>query len=72
MIFMQTDAEAAANHLKGMFMDRIRPGTETNKQQMYVHNTCALDTEQMRMVFDSVKDFVVQQRMMSMGLMRGM
>eukprot|EP01122_Echinamoeba_exundans_P012041 TRINITY_DN4958_c0_g1_i1.p1 TRINITY_DN4958_c0_g1~~TRINITY_DN4958_c0_g1_i1.p1 ORF type:complete len:338 (-),score=73.65 TRINITY_DN4958_c0_g1_i1:168-1181(-) len=66
------NAEAANTHLKSMFMNRIRPGTQTNKSQIFVHNTCALDTAQMRVVFESVKDFVVQQRMMSMGLMRGM
>lgn len=45
-----------------------KQGSKVTEEQVYVHVTCALDTEQMRVVFDSVRDFVSRQRMSASGL----
>lgn len=63
------DVAQALECLKNTFLARIRPGTALTSSQIYVHSTCALDTNQMGLVFNSVRDFVVQQRMMKANLM---
>jgi guanine nucleotide-binding protein G(i) subunit alpha len=63
------DVDKALEYLKTQFMSRVRPGGALNANQIYVHSTCALDTNQMGLVFNSVRDFVVQQRMMKANLL---
>jgi GTPase SAR1 family protein len=57
------DVGKALEFLQQLYISRIREGTDVTNSQIYVHQTCALDTRQMQVVFQSVRDFVVTQRM---------
>jgi hypothetical protein len=46
----------------------LLPSSRLSEEKFYVHVTCALDTEQMRVVFTSIRDFVFKSRMEMSGL----
>jgi hypothetical protein len=52
-----------------MFMQKLdEPTSKVRADNVYVHVTCALDQEQMRVVFSAIKDFIFQQRLKNAGL----
>lgn len=62
------DVTKALEFMSQMFLGKVREGTALKPSQIYVHQTCALDTQQMQVVFQSVRDFVVTQRMQRANL----
>lgn len=59
------DFPAGVEFIKKMFLNRIK---KENVDNVYVHVTCALDTEQVKVVFDSVMDWIFQRKMEMAGL----
>jgi len=56
---------AACELFKDMFSAQV---TNALTQKLYTHVTCATDTDQIRTVFLSVKDILLQQSLMNSGL----
>lgn len=57
--------DAAVDHFKEVFAAQIR---NAYTQKLYVHVTCATDTDQIATVFSAVKDILLQQSLITSGL----
>lgn len=62
------DFDSAVEFIHGMFLDRIHPDSKVSRDEVYYKVTCAIDTEQIRFVFDAVRDFIFRQRLKVSGL----
>jgi len=58
------DAEAAKEFILNMFKQKVG----NQKKQLYWHFTCATDTENVRHVFDSVSDIIIEKNMERIGI----
>lgn len=56
---------ACAKYLSQRF-EKLNRNADKN---IYVHETCATDTNQVQLVMDSVTDSIIQQSLQSYGLM---
>uniref|UniRef100_A0A914Q336 Uncharacterized protein n=1 Tax=Panagrolaimus davidi TaxID=227884 RepID=A0A914Q336_9BILA len=54
----------AINFLKNQFSKLYR-----NKQKLYIHETCATDTNQVQQVFNSVIDTIIQENLKDTGML---
>jgi guanine nucleotide-binding protein G(i) subunit alpha len=57
--------EAAARYISQLFLEARRQATKA----VYVHMTCATDTNNVRFVFNSCKDIILKQSLASSGFM---
>lgn len=62
------DFNAAVEFIHGMFLDRIHPDSKVTRDEVYWKVTCAIDTDNVRFVFDAVRDFIFRQRLKVSGL----
>jgi len=58
--------DKAADYIKVKFEEKNR---RKEMKQIYVHLTCATDTGQIQMVFNNIKDIILQRGMRDNGLM---
>eukprot|EP01130_Rhizamoeba_saxonica_P007234 TRINITY_DN291_c0_g2_i2.p1 TRINITY_DN291_c0_g2~~TRINITY_DN291_c0_g2_i2.p1 ORF type:complete len:203 (-),score=47.90 TRINITY_DN291_c0_g2_i2:43-651(-) len=63
------DFDAGAEYIAMKYIDRV---TQKDTSSIYVHITCAIDTNAMNAVFDSVTEQIFKQRLASAGLIKGM
>lgn len=59
------DFEKGVQFIKTKFLAAV---PEERRESIYVHPTCAIDTDQTRLVFDSVKHFILRERLRTSGL----
>jgi hypothetical protein len=59
------DAVKAAQFIGDLFLERV---PEEKKQRVYVHTTCALDTDQMRPIVLSLRQDVINQMLGNLGI----
>merc|ERR1712008_112426 len=59
--------EPAVDFIKGKFLDRRKDPDK----RVYVHATCAMDTSNVRFVFDSVVSIILEDNMKASGLFWG-
>lgn len=52
--------------LKGLYLAQVK---KRNPNDVYTHVTCALDTEQVKVVFDSVTEFVFKKSAEAAGVL---
>jgi len=61
-----TDYQTGLDFIKDRYMRRVKTRKPTD---VYVHFTCAIDSEQVKFVFDSVMDWIHQSRVALAGLL---
>jgi guanine nucleotide-binding protein subunit alpha len=54
-----------AKFIEGLFLKCLK---SRNTQSLYVHFTCALDTQQVKFVFNSVAEWIFKQRVAMSGI----
>lgn len=59
------DYEKGVQFIKEKFLAAV---PEDRRDSIYVYPTCAIDTDQTRIVFDSVKHFILRERLRNSGL----
>lgn len=62
------DFDAAVEYIRDMFLDRIHQDAKINREEVYWKVTCAIDTDNVKFVFDAVRDFIFRQRLKVSGL----
>ena len=58
--------DQAVEFIKGLYMTQIK---NRSPNDVYTHVTCALDTEQVKVVFDSVTEFVFKESARRAGVL---
>jgi len=61
------DFESSTKYLEKIFTNVIDPATGKQKE-IYSHITCATNTENVRVVFDAVRDFILNKALQGSGL----
>lgn len=56
--------ESAIEYIKNLFIETAN----IDKERIYSHPTCAIDTNQMSVVFNSVMDFIYRERLRYSGI----
>lgn len=51
------------------FLDRFLAKNQSAERQIYHHTTCATDTKNVRIVFDSCKDIILRENLKNSGFM---
>jgi len=59
------DAEQALDYVKQQFLEL---STKRSSNNIYTHYTCAIDTEQMNVVWDALQENIIRQRLEASGL----
>jgi hypothetical protein len=61
--------EPSVLHIQNAFLQRNRVTDSNNvSKKIYVHITCATDTDNVTAVFDAVKDIVIKKSLQAAGL----
>jgi len=61
------DFQAAIDFLKHIFLNKSQD-TKHQAESLYVHSTCAIDTNVMQVVFETVTEEIFKQRLALAGL----
>jgi hypothetical protein len=61
----EQDAEQALEYVKQQFLEL---STKRSPNNIYTHYTCAIDTEQMNVVWDALQENIIRQRLEASGL----
>jgi hypothetical protein len=56
------DFDKGVEFIREMYTSKVKMGTP-----LYVHTTCALDTNNVKIVFKDVQDFIFRQRLAVSG-----
>jgi hypothetical protein len=56
------DFDKGVEFIREMYTSKVKNGTP-----LYVHTTCALDTNNVKIVFQDVQDFIFRQRLAVSG-----
>jgi len=62
-----TDHQSALDFIKQLFLNKSQD-TKHRMESLHVHNTCAIDTNVMQVVFESVTEEIFKQRLALAGL----
>jgi len=67
--FPDYDGENEFSSIVDYFSERFRDVNQSDAKQIYIHQTCAMDTEQTGFVMNAVNDIVVSRNLKTLGLL---
>jgi len=67
--FPEYDSPNEYQQVIDFFTDKFRSINQSDTKQIYVHCTCATDTDQIRFVMAAVNDIVIQKNLRNVGLL---